>query len=310
MMITYVAGNLFTSPAQVLVNTVNTQGVMGKGIALQFKQTYPDMFKQYQRFCEQGKIEIGILWIYKTSHKWILNFPTKKHWRNPSKTEYIEIGLKKLTEKFSELGIYSIAFPALGCGNGGLDWEKVVKPMMEHYLNKLPADIFVHPPLAKDDLPEYKNQHFIEEWLKSEPMSLSFNEVWEELQTKLAQKSTFFTSSNSNIFQASIIRDGGNEFLIIETENRVHKIAYEQLLELWQQFRRHGYLRRGIVSNTIEREMSYLIPVLAELDYVEKIELSETGDFSSKAIGRRVYSGLQYVAPVSKEPQQTLLFPL
>lgn len=309
-MITYVAGSLFTSPAQVLVNTVNTQGVMGKGLALQFKQTYPEMFKKYQKFCEQGKIDIGVLWIYKTPHKWVLNFPTKKHWRNPSKKEYIEIGLKKLTERFSELGIHSVAFPALGCGNGGLDWEKVVKPMMEHYLNKLPADVFVHPPLAKEDLPEHKNQHFIEEWLKSEPMSLAFNEVWEDLQTKLAQKSAFSTSTNSNTFYASITENGDGKFLVVETENRVHKVAYEQLLELWQQFRRHGYLRRGIVSNVMEREMSYLIPVLAELEYVEKIELSETGDFSNKAVGRKVYSGLQYITPVQKEPQESFLFRL
>lgn len=111
-MITYVAGNLFTSPAQVLVNTVNTQGVMGKGIALQFRKTFPDMFKKYQDLCETNKIDIGVLWIYKTPHKWILNFPTKRHWRNPSRAEYIEIGLRKLSEKFNELGIYSIAFPA------------------------------------------------------------------------------------------------------------------------------------------------------------------------------------------------------
>lgn len=309
-MITYVAGNLFTSPAQVLVNTVNTQGVMGKGIALQFKQTYPEMFKNYQALCEKGKIDIGILWIYKTSHKWILNFPTKKYWRNPSKAEYIEIGLKKLSERFNELGIYSIAFPALGCGNGELDWDNTVRPMMEKYLNKIPADIFVHPPLNKDDIPEHKNKKEVEKWLRSEPVTLPFVEVWKDLHKVLRRKSNFLTPKNSSSFQAKIIgndnkliEDNNNEFLIVEATSGTRKFEYEQLLGLWQQLRRHGYLRRSIVSSVDPRDLSYLVPIFSELDYIEKIELSETGDS-----GKKTYLGLQYIAPIRTE--QPTLFPL
>lgn len=312
-MITYVAGNLFTSPAQVLVNTVNTQGVMGKGIALQFRQAFPDMFKDYQEFCERGKIDVGVLWIYKTSHKWILNFPTKKHWRNPSRADYIETGLKKLSERFNELGIYSIAFPALGCGNGELNWESTVKPLMERYLNKIPADVFVYPPLTKEQMPEHKNKKEIENWLRSEPLTLSFSEVWKDLQELLSRKSNFLTLNTLSGFQAKILEDNSkkliedtnNSFLIIETKNRTRKIEYAQLLELWQQFRRHGYLRRGIVSSTVERELSYLIPIFSELDYVEKIELSETGDFLGNNTAKKTYSGLQYIAPPRTE-QPTL----
>ena len=308
-MITYVAGNLFTTPAQVLVNTVNTQGVMGKGIALQFKQTFPDMFKDYQEFCERGKIDIGVLWIYKTPHKWILNFPTKKHWRNPSRVDYIETGLKKLSERFNDLGIYSIAFPALGCGNGELNWENTVKPLMEKYLNKVPADVFVYPPLLKEQILEHKNKKEIENWLRSEPLTLSFSEVWKDLQELLLRKSSFLTLNKSSAFQAQIIEDSNkklieetvNSYLIIETETRTRKIEYAQLLELWQQFRRHGYLRRGIVSSAVERELSYLIPIFSELDYVEKIELSETGDFIGNNIAKKTYLGLQYIAPLRTE---------
>lgn len=305
-MITYVAGNLFTSPAQVLVNTVNTQGVMGKGIALQFKQTFPDMFKDYQDLCECGKIDIGVLWIYKTPHKWVLNFPTKKHWRNPSRVEFIETGLKKFSQRFSELGISSVAFPALGCGNGELDWENTVKPLMEKYLNKIPADVFVHPPVSKEKLPEHKNKREIEQWLRSEPLTLSFSEVWKDLTEMLARKKDFKTLTKESSFKARIFddRDGkliedDNKFLVIETKSRIHKIEYEKLLEVWRQFRTHGYLRRGIVSNSMEREMSYLIPILSELDYVETIELSETGKFTN------AISGIQYMAPPRLE-QPTL----
>ena len=311
-MITYVAGNLFTSPAQVLVNTVNTQGVMGKGIALQFKQTFPEMFKDYQEFCERGKIDIGVLWIYKTPHKWILNFPTKKHWRNPSRADYIETGLRKLSEKFNELGIYSIAFPALGCGNGELDWENTVKPLMERYLNKIPADVFVYPPLTKEQMPEHKNKKIIENWLRSEPLTLSFSEVWKDLRELLLRKSDFSTFKTSSSFQAKILDEDSkklivdnNSFLIIEAKSGTRKIEYNQLLELWQQFRRHGYLRRGIVSSSIERELSYLIPIFSELDYVEKIELSETGDFLDNNTAKKTYLGLQYIAPLRTE-QPTL----
>lgn len=314
-MITYVAGNLFTSPAQVLVNTVNTQGVMGKGIALQFKQAYPQMFKDYQVLCEKNKIDIGILWIYKTSHKWILNFPTKRYWRNPSKVEFIETGLKKFSERFSELGIYSIAFPALGCGNGELDWDNTIKPLMEKYLNRIPADVFVHPPLNINDLPEHRNKREIEKWLKSEPATLSFSEVWKDLGKLLTKKSSFSTLSTSSDFRVKIIEDSEEKLiednnksvLIIEAKNGTRKIGYDQLLELWQQFRRHGYLRRGIVSSSVEKELSYLIPIFSELEYVEKIELSETGDFLNP-IAKKTYSGLQYIAPVRSE--QPTLFSL
>ena len=143
-MLTYVSGNLFDSPAQVLVNTVNTVGIMGKGIARDFKEAYPEMFGEYQQLCKQGELSIGQLWIYRTPDKWILNFPTKVHWRQPSKIEYIEAGLKTFTIIYADLGIRSIAFPELGCGNGGLDFESQVKPLMEKYLSELPIDITIY----------------------------------------------------------------------------------------------------------------------------------------------------------------------
>ena len=117
-MITYVVCDLFESPARVLVNTVNTVGVMGKGIAKQFKQIYPEMFQEYQQICERHSLDIGELWLYKTANRWILNFPTKRHWRQPSRVEYIERGLRTFVEMYHIYGITSVSFPQLGCGNG------------------------------------------------------------------------------------------------------------------------------------------------------------------------------------------------
>ncbi len=113
-------GDIFTSKCQTLVNTINCVGVMGAGIALQFKQHYPGMFTQYQKLCQQGKIEIGKLWLYKTGSQWILNFPTKHHWRYPSKRKYLESGLEEFMQTYKLHGITSIAFPLLGAGKGSI----------------------------------------------------------------------------------------------------------------------------------------------------------------------------------------------
>lgn len=143
-MLTYVVGDLFRSPAQVLVNTVNTVGVMGKGIAKTFKKVYPEMFEQYRDYCETGKLTVGKLWLYKTPNKWILNFPTKTTWRKPSELSYIKLGLETFVRSYAERGITSIAFPALGCGNGELNWEHQVRPVMEKYLKPLRIDVFIY----------------------------------------------------------------------------------------------------------------------------------------------------------------------
>lgn len=128
-------GSIFDSNAQTLVNTINCVGVMGKGLALEFKNRYPAMFDKYKSFCNKGVFKPGVLWIYKAEDgKWILNFPTKVDWKNPSELSYIEEGLKKFVEIWKEKGIKSIAFPLLGCKNGGLD-ANVVIPLMERYLS-------------------------------------------------------------------------------------------------------------------------------------------------------------------------------
>lgn len=148
-------GNIFNSKTQTIVNTVNCVGVMGKGIALVFKLRYPKMFDEYANLCKRHLISPGKLWIYKgeSDAPWVLNFPTKFHWKYPSKIEYIESGLQKFVETYKEKGITSIAFPMLGTHNGGLDKEKV-RSLMERYLNKcdIPIVIYDYDPRAPDDL--------------------------------------------------------------------------------------------------------------------------------------------------------------
>lgn len=139
-------GDMFESDAQTLVNTVNCVGVMGKGVALAFKQRFPAMFEDYARRCERRAVKLGEPYVYedKTGLK-ILNFPTKDHWRSASRMSDIDSGLTYLVEHYEAWGIKSIAMPPLGCGNGGLEWSEV-GPLIYQKLHKLPIDVEVFAP--------------------------------------------------------------------------------------------------------------------------------------------------------------------
>ena len=142
-MIEYVHGNIFESKAKVITNPVNTVGVMGAGLALQFKQKYPNMFNMYQVACDNNLLTIGKLMLIKETDHTILLFPTKKDWRDPSQLSYIEAGLRKFVSMYEQKGVTSVAFSKLGCGLGGLKWE-VVKPIMEKYLKPLPIVCYIY----------------------------------------------------------------------------------------------------------------------------------------------------------------------
>ncbi|MEG4805338.1 macro domain-containing protein [Microcoleus sp. ARI1-B5] len=134
-------GNLLEADAEAIVNTVNCVGVMGKGIALEFKQAYPENFRQYSKACRAGEVQPGRMFVVSSGNlfnpRYIINFPTKRHWRGKSKIEDIQTGLKALIQEVKQLGITSIAVPPLGCGNGGLAW-KTVKPLIEAAFSELP----------------------------------------------------------------------------------------------------------------------------------------------------------------------------
>ena len=146
MSVTFKTGDIFESECETLVNAVNTVGVMGAGLAKQFKLKYPQMFKEYKSLCDSHQFYIGDGFYYQENEKKsVLNIPTKKHWKDPSKLEYIEQGLDWFVSHYKLLGISSVAFPALGCGLGGLYWKEV-GPLMFEKLDPLPIKVEIYLP--------------------------------------------------------------------------------------------------------------------------------------------------------------------
>ncbi|HHZ05211.1 MAG TPA: macro domain-containing protein [Clostridiales bacterium] len=263
-MLSYLKGDLLSSPAQVQVNTVNTVGVMGKGIALQFKNKYPAMFEAYQNVCEKHLLDVGKLYLWKSTEKWILMFPTKKHWRNPSKIEYIESGLKKFVENYERIGIESIAFPKLGCGNGNLDWN-VVRPIMEKYLKPLPITIYIYVDNYELESLEHEDAKFTS-WIHSKPRDMSFNILKEELQEILKNNNDIIYSDGTTKHV-----EWNNDKITIQNGHTI-EIEESNLCDFWDYIKNVGvidikkipemYIQYSDVMLEIFKKLKYLQPIL------------------------------------------------
>jgi len=184
-------GNIFTTKCKTIVNTINCVGVMGAGIAYEFRLRYPEMYHKYKEHVSKNKIKIGKLWLYKLKDRWILNFPTKKHWKYPSKDEYLKKGLEKFVESYREKGIKSIAFPLLGASHGGISKDESLK-ILEGYLEKvekfgdIKIEIWDFDRGAKDDLYDELNSLFTE---KTDDQILQEIRELEEKRTGIQKKS-------------------------------------------------------------------------------------------------------------------------
>ncbi|BCA58617.1 type II toxin-antitoxin system antitoxin DNA ADP-ribosyl glycohydrolase DarG [Sphingomonas sp. HMP6] len=165
MSVTFKTGDMFVEPVDALVNTVNCVGVMGKGVALEFKQRWPDNFKAYKTACDTKQLVPGRIFVYQIGGllgsdgpRFLVNFPTKAHWRAPSKLSYIADGLDALVDEIRHFGIKSIALPPLGCGNGGLEWSEV-KPLILQKLSNLDGvKVVVFSPRETVDEPEFSER--------------------------------------------------------------------------------------------------------------------------------------------------------
>ena len=263
-MIEYIEGDIFDSPAQVIVNTVNTVGVMGKGLALSFKNRYPDMFESYKKVCEKHQLTIGKLMLHQEADHWILLFPTKENWRNPSKPEYIEKGLMKFVNSYAEKHIASIAFPKLGCGNGELDWN-LVKPLMERYLKPLPIDVYIYLGVNNENLPEHKEQQKTIKWLKENARDMSFNGVVDDLKT-LSPLVPYEFDYNGIKYSFSY-----NNGIFIESDNLQVRVSENDFFAIWDDIRNWSVFK---IPKNNEIELVYAL--LFSLGYLSAIKIMDT----------------------------------
>lgn len=266
-MLTYVKFSIFDSPAQTLVNTVNTVGVMGKGIALHFKHLYPDMFEQYRNLCLDGKLKTGMLHIYRTPNKIIVNLPTKKHWRQKSRIEYVESGLAKFVSGYTKYGISSVSFPQLGCGNGELNWEDQVKPLMEGYLQKLPIPVYIHLySKAPDFVPERLDPEFAREMRVARERP-STDQVWNDLRkfsNPSGQRSLFEPQLAMDDEIIKIIPIYGDEILI-------HRADID---DIWNTLRIRGTITIEDLPSSliVDGVTDTLFDLMSKLPYVLKVD--------------------------------------
>ena len=269
-MIIYHRTSILDSTAKIAVNTVNCVGIMGKGLAHAYKKRYPQMFKQYKQYCDDGLLEPGKLWLWKGDNQWVLNFPTKRHWRNRSKLEWIEAGLKKFVDNYESKGIDQISFPKLGCGNGNLDWDEV-RPVMEHYLNPLPIEVFIHDYQADIGIPEHLAEFIVENNQRDIPISSS--DLWTNIRLiddKVGANLVDFESNRP--FRIKTFED---DLLIEGTTDRTF-FSREEVVSIWC-ILQGGILTKKKIGISNPYEASHIISLFSLLPRVIPVNIAFAG---------------------------------
>lgn len=301
-MITYVYGDIFLSAARVLVNPVNTAGIMGKGLGQEFKRFYPDMFTRYQALCQQDKLDIGGLLLYRTPHKWVLNMPIKKHWRAKAQLNYLEAGLRKFVECYAQAGMTSVSFPLLD--EGDLNEETDVRSLMESYLAPLPISVYIHlaPPPQAPYTTERRHVRAIRNWLEGRPMLRGFEVFWRYLSRLINEDRTYTTLDDAQtpfrILADNRRRNRRRNLIIRGASPQPIFIAETSLVELWDYIQRAGYILPQNLPAGLEQYAPYLFELLTHLDEIYPIYLAR--------VGQERVIGLHYVPPTTREPAPTL----
>lgn len=265
-MLQFLQSSILESQAQTVVNTVNTVGVMGKGLAHAYREKYPAMFKVYKELCDKKQFSVGQLWLWRGTHQWVLNFPTKQHWRYPSKMEYIESGLIKFVNNYESRGIREISFPRLGCGNGGLDW-KDVKPLMEKYLEHLQIPIYIHDYEVDIGAPEHKIAFM------GRPYRRSFDALQEDLRTIcLETEGLFKTINKKSHFKVEFNEDESLSFTDLSGTLKAI-ISVDELYEAWTMLI-NGPVGESRLIGEARNASDYLLGLLASLPYARAIQLT------------------------------------
>lgn len=269
-MIIYTTGNLLESSAEALVNTVNCEGYMGKGIAYQFKLQYPENNKDYIKACKNKTLTIGEIHFYREKEKIIINFPTKDKWREKSKMEYIDKGLDRLIQLIEDQKIQSIAIPPLGSGNGGLIWAEV-KKLIENKLANLPSNIQVY---IYEPSQNYKAKPIEEPKLSmSALILLDIKEGLNKFDKLRLQKTAYFINifSKYQYFKFKPHQYGPYDHSIEVISKKIKEFeAYHEIYEVKEVYK---LVYQKIISEKIETQLNMLKPFIQQaIDYVNSIE--------------------------------------
>ena len=254
-------GNLLEADAEALVNTVNTEGVMGKGIALQFKKKFPEMYEEYRRACEAGEVQPGRMHVFERKDmlnpRFIINFPTKRHWRSPARMEDLESGLRALVAEIKRRNIRSVAIPPLGCGNGGLDWA-IVRPTIERALGELKdVRILLFPPAGAPDASDMVHKTARPEMNPSRAITLK---IWKEYFA-LGYRLTLLEVHKLLYF----LQEAGESLRLRFQKDRYGPYA-DNLRHLLHRFEGHFSLGFGDGKNSPNTEIELLAPAIKEAE--------------------------------------------
>ena len=264
-------GNFLEADTEALVNTVNTEGVMGKGIALQFKKKYPEMYEVYRRACDAGEVRPGMMHVFERKDmlnpRFIINFPTKRHWRSPARMEDLQSGLQALVFEIKERNIRSIAIPPLGCGNGGLDWA-IVRPTIERALHDLKdVQVLLYPPAGAPEAAEMVHRTVRPEMNPSRAITLK---VWKEYFT-LGYRLTLLEVHKL----LYLLQEAGEGLRLRFQKDRYGPYA-DNLRHLLHRFEGHFSLGFGDGKNSPETEIELLAPAVTEAEEFLKQHSSQS----------------------------------
>lgn len=298
-MLIYRRTSLLESSAQTLVNTVNCVGIMGKGLAHAFKEREPAMFTAYKRICDQRLLEPGKLWLWRGEPSWVLNFPTKVHWRYPSKLEWIEAGLEKFVSAYEAQGISEISFPKLGCGNGNLDWDDV-RPVMEHFLGKLPIKVYIHDHTKDIGLPEHL-EAIAMTVRKGGVVEPSFEGFVHSLHQVVDLGGEHLVELGSQVpFRAAMT---ASDTLAIEAGGERWQFEEEALRGVWLELQ-SGVVTKDLAAWTEQDAGPQMVTLLSLLPGIRPIEIQRRGAAEPELAIERV-PGWQSLSPVSPALGQT-----
>jgi O-acetyl-ADP-ribose deacetylase (regulator of RNase III) len=256
----YMTGDILDSSADALVNTVNCEGFMGKGIAYQFKLRYPNNFKDYQRACKTGELRPGKLHCFSEEGKLIINFPTKDQWRKPSKIEYIESGLIELDRLIRDMSIRSIAIPPLGSGNGGLIWAEVRK-LVEEKLSEdsKNVDIFIYEPSKAYATRPVQEPHLSTSALILMEMKLNLNKFSSLRLQKTAYFMNVFSHTQYFKFEKRHFGPYSHSIDIVCREIRAYQAFHQQPTD-----EAKTNLYRKLISQSVDGKLNKFHPYIKE----------------------------------------------